>query len=253
MKRHLLSLVLAVGLATGGAASAQQGGVRLVAQPALGPNLAAFPRLAAADGPSKRINQALTKADAMVRDAAEGCHEDALAAKDPDGGWQRSVVVAMRGPGYLTLVASDSWFCGGAYPDTLSFALDYDLKTGSPLNLARLLPKALVHTTSLDNAGDGIQLGVVASPALTALYLELAKPDSDCAQSLEQEDLHFMLWPDAAADGVGMKPSGLAHAIEACGPEVTIPEARLRRLGADAGLVDAIAAGHKAGLFDRAP
>jgi hypothetical protein len=252
MQLRLLSFVLAACLAAGVGASAQQSGVSLVAQPALAPDVVAFPRLAAIDGPSKRVNLALAKADARVRDAAKGCHADAIAAKDPDGGWQRSVAVVMRGPGYLALVASDNWFCGGAYPSTDSFALAYDLKTGSPLNWARLLPKALVQTASLDTAGDGTQLGVVASPALTALYLELAKPDSDCTEALRQEDLHFMMWPDAAAEGVDMAPSGLAHAIAACGPDVTIPVARLRTLGADPALLDAITAGHQAALFNRA-
>jgi hypothetical protein len=252
MKIRLICLTLVAALVAGAGAAAQEGGVDLIAQKPLAPNLAAFPRLAAADGPWQRINQSLAKADARVRDAGEGCHADAVAANVPDGGWQRSVAVVMRGPGYLSLVATDSWYCGGAYPDTNRFALNYDLKTGSPLNWARLLPKALVQTASLDAAGDGTQLGLVASPALTALYLELAKPDSDCTELLQQQELHFMLWPDAAADGVGMEPSGLAHAIEACGPEVTIPEARLRILKADPALVDAIAAGHKAGWFDRA-
>jgi hypothetical protein len=40
----------------------------------------------------------------------------------------------MRGRGYLALVASDSWFWGGAYPSAANFCLAYNLHTGTPLN-----------------------------------------------------------------------------------------------------------------------
>ena len=118
------------------------------------------------------------------------------------------------------------------------------------MNWERLLPKTLAGTASLDEAGDGTPLGVVASPALTALYLKLEKPDADCAETLQDTDLHFMLWPDAANDGVTMAPSGLPHAFAACGEDATIPLATLRTLGVEPALLDAIAAGHKAGLYD---
>lgn len=227
----------------------------LVAQPALGADLAAFPRLAGEAPAAQRINKALTNADARLVAADRTCHADATDAKaDPkDVGWQRSVTVAMRGAGYLALVAADSWYCGGPYPDAASFALAYDLRTGAPLNWARLLPKALVGTTSLDTAGDGTELGVMASAALQALYVQLAKPDADCAAVLRDSELRFMLWPDASRAGVAMQPLGLPHAIAACGPDVVIPLAELRRLGVNSGLIDAVAAGHRAGLYGPAP
>jgi hypothetical protein len=228
-----------------------------------------------------RINQALADADSRLRAAAKDCQAQAhegqtsgaqageaqaggaqangaqadgaqtvgTQANPQDAGWQRSVTVAMIGPFYLSLVASDQWDCGGAYPDAASFALEYDLRTGSPLNWARLLPKALVGTASLDTAGDGTRIGVAASAALTKLYLTLAKPDADCASALREADLQFMLWPDAARDGVAMQPSGLPHAIAACGDDAVIPLATLRTLGAEPGLVSAIEAGHRGGLF----
>jgi hypothetical protein len=249
-------LVLLSCLAAGSALSAEPEPVRLVAQPALAADLAAFPRIAGPEAPGlQRINRALADADARVAKAAKECRADAIAAQaDPkDAGWQRSVSVTMRGAGYLALVASDNWFCGGAYPDTDQFALAYDLTTGAPLNWERLLPRALLGTASLDTAGDGTRLGVVASAGLTALYFKLVKPDADCMPALRDTDLHFMLWPDAERDGVAMAPSGLPHAIAACGTDTVIPVATLRTLGVTAGLVDAIASGHKAGLFGPAP
>jgi hypothetical protein len=280
------SLLRTASVAAEPAAAAQPMPIRLIAQPDLGAGLAAFPRIASAassgaasEGDAHavaRINQALADADSRLRAAAKDCQAQAHeahadggqvggaqaggakaggvqasgAGADPqDSGWQRSVTAAMIGPFYLSLVASDQWYCGGAYPDAASFALGYDLRTGSPLNWARLLPQALVGTASLDTAGDGTRIGVAASAALTKLYLTLVKPDADCASALRETDLQFMLWPDAARDGVAMQPSGLPHAIAACGDDAVIPLATLRTLGAEPGLVAAIEAGHRDGLF----
>ncbi len=223
----------------------------LAAQPAIARDLAAFPRIMAPEGAvSQRINQALAQADARVRDAAKQCRADAVDAHTDtkDAGWHRHVTVAMRGAGYLALVTADDWYCGGAYPATDSFALAYDLRTSAPLNWARLLPKPFSGTASLDTAGDGTRLGVVASPALTALYLKLVKPDADCGSALRDTELHFMLWPDAGREGVAMAPSGLPHVIAACGSDAVIPLATLRTLGVDPALLNTIAAGHAAGL-----
>ena len=254
MRIRFSCLVLMLSLGSAGATEPDP--VLLVAQPALATDLAAFPRIAAPDGPaSQRINQALAKSDARIRDAIRQCHADAAESQgDAKGGeWQRSLTVAMRGAGYLALVASDNWYCGGAYPDAGQFALAYDMRTGAPLNWERLLPKALLGTASLDTAGDGTQLGVVASPALKALYLKLVKPDADCGSALRENDLQFMLWPDAAREGVAMAPSGLPHVIAACGDDAVIPVATLRTLGVAPGLVEAITAAHAAGLFDAGP
>jgi hypothetical protein len=250
MRLRLSYLILAVVLAAGPARSAEP--IRLAPQPAIGAGLPAFPRIAAPDGPAtQRINQALTAADARLRAAAKDCAANAADPKDAD--WQRTITVPMRGPVYLTLVATDSLFCGGAHPDSDSFALAYDLRTGAPLNWERLLPKTLAGKATLDTAADGTRLGVLASPALTALYLKLSKPDADCGSALRDADLQFMLWPDAARQGVAMQPSGLPHVIAACGDDAVIPLATLRTLGVEPAVLDAIAAGHQAGLYDSKP
>ena len=251
MRLRLSFFILAASLTAGSARTAEP--VRLTPQPALGAGLAAFPRIAAPaafphtaapdDPASQRINQALTAADARLRAAAKDCRANASDPKDAD--WQRTVAVAMAGPGYLALIASDDLFCGGAHPDADRFALAYDLRTGTQLNWERLLPKTLAGKATLDTAADGTRLGVLASPALTALYLQLAKPDADCAPALRDTDLQFILWPDATRQGVAMQPSGLPHVIAACGTDVVVPLATARMLGVDPALLDAIAAGHQ--------
>jgi hypothetical protein len=251
----MLCCSIAVSLAAGAAVATEPAKIRLAAQPNIAPHLAAFPRLAAPDGPQmQRINQQLGNADARGRKAAQECRADAAeaGAKDADG-WQRSVTVAMRGPRYLALVASDAWDCGGAHPASSSVALAYDVDSGAPLNWERLLPKSLGLKTSLDTAGDGTRLGVVASDKLKALYMKTDKMDPECVQSLQDMDLQFILWPDAEHDGLAMEPSNLPHAFAACGDDVVIPLPALRQLGVDPALLSAIAAAHEAKLYGPTP
>lgn len=251
--RFLMLNLLLMASMTGKPAAAQEPApIRLAAQPAVAPKLAAFPRLAAPDGAqARRVNKALADADTRGREAAAECRASGkdTPADPKDIAWTRDITVAMRGPRYLSVVASDSWYCGGAYPSAYSLALAYDLQTGSPLNWERLLSKTLVQSAALDTAGDGTRLGVVRSPALTALYMKAAKLDADCAQALQDQDLSFMLWPDAQRGGVALAPSGLPHVIAACGPDVAIPLPILRKLGVAPALLDAIDAAHHARLY----
>lgn len=220
----------------------------LVSRADLRPGVAALPRLRDASSSARRINQALNAADERARLAAEDCDAQTAEARGDktEPAWQRTVTVAMRGPRYLALVASDNWYCGGAYPDTSRFALVYDLNTGEPVNWMRLLPKTLVRAAAMDTAGDGTRLGVIDSPQLTALYLKMRKADADCMDALRSQSLTFLLWPDAKQEGLAMEPSNLPHVIAACGGEVLIPLQSLRALGVDAGLLNAIAAAHGA-------
>ena len=91
---------------------------------AIAPGVAAFPRLVAAPGDqaANRINQALVRVDERIRKAAKDCSTEGGQA-----GWKRTISVTMRGPHFLSLVAFDSWFCGGAHPDDDQFPLVYDL------------------------------------------------------------------------------------------------------------------------------
>src|SRR5215213_4420867 len=94
----LLCCFIVASLAAGAAAVGEPVPIRLAAQPDIGPQLAAFPRLAAPGGPQmQRINQQLASADARARKAARECH--LFSSQGPLAGlydWQRSVTVAMR-------------------------------------------------------------------------------------------------------------------------------------------------------------
>jgi len=93
----------------------------------------------------------------------------------------------------------------------------------------------------------------VASPQLKALYLESAKMDPECVPILQDEDLRFILWPDARREGIAMEPSNLPRSVSICVVAMVIPLPRLRQLGVEPALLDAIAAAHNAKLYDPIP
>lgn len=250
-----LPVLLTALLLGAGPVVAQQAAIRLAPQPDIAPHVGALPRIIAPRGPqTDRINRALAAADARVLDSAQQCRSQLQQSGhvvDPEAEWQRSVSVAMQGPRYLAFVLADSWDCGAAYPSVAQFPLAYDLRTGAPLNWQKLLPRTLAAQATLDTAGDGTRLGVIASPALTALYLQeagarIAQVDAGCTAALHDTSMEFVLWPDAQRDGVALQPSNLPHVMAACGVDAVLPLATLRRLGAAPDLLDAIAAAHAA-------
>jgi hypothetical protein len=172
-----------------------------------------------------------------------------------DSEWTRTIEVTMRGPRYLSLLATDNFSCGGPHPDYSLVALVYDLATGAPVNWKRLLPAALAQDTRTDTAGDGTVLGEVVSPALLTRVVEAARAepmsDPECPDALVESTRGFLLWPDAQAGGIVAQPVGLPHAVDACANPIVIATPEMRKLGIDAGLVDAIEQAHRQNLHDK--
>jgi hypothetical protein len=232
-------------------AVAADSGVQLTQMAAIPPDLAAFPRIAAdTSDATARINRALAAADDRSRAFVKEC-----AAQEGEGSTSvmRTIRVTMRGPRYLSFVATDYFDCHGAHPDTDTVALVYELKTGAPVNWGALLPAALIGKAAIDTAGDGTRLGMASSAALQQLYLKGHKIDPDCVEPLSEPGLEFIFWPDAEQGGLAIQPASLPHVVAACGDSMTIPLARLRQLGAKAELLDAIQAAHDQHLYEPAP
>jgi len=211
--------------------------------------VAAFPRVTAGPPPAAitRINSILAGADARVRRAATDCLR--MGKKPSDSDWSRKIAVTMQGPRYLSLVASDDFYCAGAaHPNTSTVALVFDLNKGMLVDWVKLLPD-LVQRAGTEEAGDGSTLGTVSSNRLSDLYRDLAKRgggDPECIDALKETEMNFILWPDAKQDGLVVEPD-LIHAIAACGPPRTIPLEILRSLGVDAEFLKAVAAAHQQG------
>ncbi len=206
----------------------------------------ALPKLTARDVASAKLNKALQKLDKKVLKARKDC----VSGKNTS--WMRTVTTTMAGPQFLSFYVTDSVDCGGAHPDTASFALVYDLKTGSAVDWSKLLPKALVETSSTDSGADGSIIGVVGSKQLSQLYIEsLGKDlDKDCKEVLTEGDLKFILWlesghKDQKVPGLGVQTTSLPHAMQACADTVILPLARLQQIGPVPRLEEAFSAAGK--------
>ena len=235
-------LCVSAWLAPGLAARADEPTVSMT-KPAPGTGPAALPRIInPGDDAGRRINAALNRADARLRAAAAACSDSA----GQDATWNRSVTLPMTGPGYLSILIADSLMCGGAHPDADVFALVYDLRNGTPVNWGRLLPADVAGTMTLDDAADGSKIGTVNSAKLHAVYAGHYPSTKDRAACLEAvADAAFILWPDAEAAGLVIRPEGLPYAVQACAEPVVIPLAALGALGAAPTLTDAIEAAHQ--------
>lgn len=245
--RVFICVVFLAASASQARAANDSGAIQLKKLPPVIGSVAAFPRLVAGAEPAnvERINKVLARGDGGVRKAAREC----LRAGRKRADWERKVSVTMQGPRYVSFVASDDYFCGGAHPDASSMALVFDLTTGRLVDWAKLLPE-LARRKGTDTAADGSTLGTVSSDRLSDLYRDAAKRgggDPECVDALKDTELNFILWPDATADGLAVQPAGLPHVIAACGPSRPILVDTLKSLGVDAEFLKAIEAAHRQG------
>ena len=211
----------------------------------------ALPKLTARDAASVKINNALQKLDKQVLKARKEC----VSGKNTS--WMRTVTTTMAGPQFLSFYVTDSVDCGGAHPDAASFALVYDLKTGKAVDWSKLLPKALVESSSTDSGADGSIIGVVGSKQLSQLYIESLGTDldKDCKEVLVEGDLKFILWLEDGhkgqkaqgqnTQGLVVQTTSLPHVVQACADTVTLPLARLQQIGPMPQLQDAFSAASK--------
>jgi hypothetical protein len=146
------------------------------------------------------------------------------------GEWSRSVKVTMQGPRYLSLVATDEVFCGGAHPDSDDVALVFDMTTGEPVNWVSMLTKGIEASAYADTAIDGSTVGALILPALAKIYTDAAEGDcKDVGSEVSQHS--FQLWPDAKAGTLVAVEFDLPHVVRACAVPLSLSMAEARRLG----------------------
>jgi hypothetical protein len=236
-------VLLAYACMTGPILSADRS-VHLAVPNPVGKDIAAMPQLAApVDDAERRINAGLKRLDLNVLKASKDCK---------GGDWQRSADVAMRGPGFLSLVITDSINCdGSAHPDSSTMSIVYDLTTGQPVDWTHLLPATLTGTVALAQQADGTKVVTLASKRLFDLYMagygagEAPGSDlEDCKQALLGEAADgppgMMVWLDAKGGGLALQLE-LPHAMTACEEQVVIPAAVLKTEGAQPALLKAFA------------
>lgn len=211
------------------------------------PAIAAFPHIVKpADAATTRINHALAGADDSVDRVAVDCKHYK--------GWHRGVSVTMRGPRYVSVLAGDDWYCGGAYPDTDLTALVFDLSTGMPVDWTKLFPPALVDAAE-HSPGAGVSDPIfIPSRGLWDLFVKTANSPGDQCNEVRDDpsglDARLIIWPDAKEDGIALAATQFPHVVKACSGPAIVPVAELRKLGVDAALLDAIDEAHANGWYD---
>ncbi|HEY1795410.1 MAG TPA: hypothetical protein VGG57_04770 [Stellaceae bacterium] len=244
---HSLALAL-VGCIVAAIARADDARVVLRDAKPVAHGIAAFPKIVAPKSEAAtRVNRALEGADASVDRVAVDCNHYK--------GWHRTVSVTMGGPRYLSLLASDDWYCGGAYPDTEFTALVFDLSTGAPIDWMKLFPADFIGKAG-PSPGGGVSDPIgIESPRLWDLFVKTANAAehddcNDVRSDPSGSGTRLMIWPNAKDGGIDLFAAEFPHVVKACAGPATLPTAELRKLGADAALLDAIDEAHAKGWYD---
>jgi hypothetical protein len=212
--------------------------------PNLAKNAEAFPMLVGATPAIARINRALRATNAKQREDMKDCRRDA-----PQDGywWEQSVDAPLIGAHFVSSAAHGNLSCGGAHPNFIDEALTFDLTTGEPVDWRRLLPASLRRAAGRAADEAAAPDDAIASPALTALFVDQSTKEgvgADCQEAFGQQEMNFEFWPDAKAKGLAMRAANLLHWAEGpCSGPVTIPVATLKRLGFDNLLIEDIETG----------
>lgn len=255
MKQLLALLLFLVSLlsplAAQQAGTAASGSVRLQPIRQLRQDVDLWPLIAhPANLPEEKIDAALTQFNRSLRKAMQEClgGEDAWPAlngkKAPhhadDYEFSNEVRVTMAGPRFLSLVADEGYYCGGAHPDGETLALVFDLTTGARVNWTGMLPSGA--STTSDTFDDGTSAGAVVLPALDKIYLAQAMPE---CKNAYQNPQPCLLWPDAKKNALVVFPFRLAHADIPCASELDLSIGQARTLGFSAALLDNIEQAHR--------
>ena len=217
------------------------------------PDFAMTPRLT---GPgTEAINARLAHFDAQGLKERAQC----LEMGQERGEFVRLTGVAFTGPRFLTVVITDDYYCGGAYPSVNLVYLTLDRETAGAPDWASLWPAADLLAAS---GGDDLLPSTTEAPALADWFRSAvrADPEND-AEWLEQCDPWYgadpiqqplVVWLDAAAGGIALDWTHLPHVAMACGSTQVMPLDVAARLGASPELIEAVRQGH-ADWIERTP
>ena len=76
------------------------------------------------------------------------------------------------GAHFVSLWAHGNMSCGGAHPNFIDEALAFDLSAGEPVDWRKLLPASLLAEPGRASEGTASPADAIASPALTALFID---------------------------------------------------------------------------------
>jgi hypothetical protein len=217
----------------------------------------AWPLILNPDTPvAKRVNETLTRLNRSLAQALHDCDADYLRWQKLVGhlasgqdqmstDWSRKIDVTMEGPRFLSLVASDEIFCGGAHPDGGRMAMVFDMSTGAQVSWTELVAKSAGASPYTGTFWDGSTAGALVLPALQKMNVDsnVDSADADCKDAF-QNPQPFLIWPDAKHETLVAQPFDLPHVVQACANEIALTMDQARKLGFDEVLLSAIQQAH---------
>jgi hypothetical protein len=251
-----LAAVLLGGLATesGNSQTTAAGNLRIEPVKEFRKGVDAWPLIVSPDTPvGKRVNETLTRLNRSLAQALHDCDADYLrwqkvvghlasAREQMSTDWSRKIDVTMEGPRFLSFVASDEKFCGGAHPDGGRMAMVFDMSNGAPVSWTELVAKSAGASLYAGTFWDGSTVGALVLPALQKMNASSA--DADCKDAF-QNPQPFLIWPDAKHETLVAQPFDLPHVVQACANEIDLTMDQARKLGFDEALLSAIQQAHR--------
>lgn len=203
--------------------------------------------------PEQRVNATLTNLNQRLQHALQDCdasYQESLkqmgdGAKNQDPvskDWSRRIVVTMRGPRFLSLLASDSTSCGGAHPNSDQVAMVFDMNSGAPVNWTAVMASTAGAAAYKGTSMGGSAAGALVLPGLKTMAVAVA--DADCKDAF-LDTQPFLIWPDAQHGKLVAQPFDLPHVVQACANQIDLTPDQARKLGFDESLVGAIEQAHR--------
>lgn len=191
---------------------------------------------------NERMAKVLKDCDGNYRDWAKEVDQPLTGKNVVEGDWKRTITSTMAGPRFLSIVATDSVFCGGAHPDNDTLAMVFDLTTGRPVNWMDLVAKSANASAFSDSNSDGTTVGALIVPALRDL--SLTETVEDCKNAFRNSQ-PYQLWPDAKSGTLIAEPFDLPHVVAACADDLKLTPEQALKLGFSETLLSAISQAHR--------
>ena len=178
--------------------------------------------------------------DAGVVEFEKGAEEP----QDTKDDLTRSVEVTMRGPRFLSMVARDEFFCGGAHPDDDLTVLVFDLESGTQVDWSTLVAKSAGASSPENILGDAGGTRPLILPQLQVMYVAAEDAEADCKGLFEDKQPIF-LWPDAESGTLIAEVADFPHVAAPCKNKLKLTIEQARKLGFDESLLQAIEEAHR--------
>ena len=192
----------------------------------------------------RRINATLTHLNGEIAKKVRDCLSGQFAwSKDFTGGeWQRTIKVTMTGPQFLSMVASDGFYCGGAHPDDDLVVLVFNLATGEQVDWSTQVSKSAAASLPKNVPGDEDGTPPLMLPELQKIY---ARAQETYCKEYFEDERPFVLWPDAESGTLAAEVAGLPHVAQPCKSEMKLTIEQARKLGFNESLLWLIEEAHR--------